>query len=100
MENEEKKVVVPTIDVDHRDDDSGLRINVNLAGASKDSLNLEMGQDGFCIKAEADDFRYHTCYMLAHKIKSEEAKAKFDSGLLTVHVPFEESMRSHRVPIE
>jgi HSP20 family molecular chaperone IbpA len=37
--------------------------------------------------------------MLAHKVKTKKADAKFDSGLLTVDVPFEESMRSHSIEI-
>ncbi len=100
MEQEEKKVIVPMINVTHTEDNSGLRIAVNLAGAAKDSLNLDMGNEGFCIKGEGEDFRYETCYMLAHRIRPAEAKAKFEAGLLTVHVPFEETMHGHKVPIE
>ena len=99
MEKKEKRVITPTVSVAHSDGDKGLRININLAGATKKSLGLEMGTEGFCVKAEAKDFKYHTCYMLAHKVKAKEANAKFDSGLLTIDVPFEESMRSQRIEI-
>ena len=50
-------------------------------------------------RGEASLFQYHTCYMLAHKVKTKKADAKFDSGLLTVDVPFEESMQSHHIEI-
>ena len=99
MTKKEKRVVAPTINVSHTDGDKGLRISVNLAGATKKSLGLEMGKEGFCVKAEAKDFDYHTCYMLAHKVKAKKADAKFKSGLLTIDVPFEESMRSHEIEI-
>jgi HSP20 family protein len=96
----EKRVLVPTINVGHNEEDTGLRIRVNLAGASRDTLKLEMGDEGFCIKAEGEDFRYDTCHILAHRVKFEKAKAKFDSGLLTIRVPFDESVHGHEVPIE
>jgi HSP20 family molecular chaperone IbpA len=59
-----------------------------------------MGDRGFCIKAEAEDFRYDNCYMLAHEVKPKESKAKFSSGLLTIYVPFKETSRGHKVLIE
>ena len=97
---EEKRVIVPTINVNHNESNRGLRISVNLAGASKETVELEMGKEGLCVKAEAEDFRYETCFMLAHRVKAEEAKAKFEAGLLTIRVPFEETMRGHKVAIE
>jgi HSP20 family molecular chaperone IbpA len=100
MAIEEKRVIAPAVNVSHNDEDRGLRIAVNLAGAPKESVELEMGRDGFCVKAEADDFKYETCYMLAHRVKGDEARARFESGLLTIHVPFEDTLRGHRVPIQ
>ena len=92
MAQEEKRVVVPIINVNHNSDDTGLEIRVDMAGASKESVDLD--------KAEAEDFRYDNCYMLAHEVKSEEAKAKFDSGLLKITVPFKDTLHGHKVTIE
>jgi HSP20 family molecular chaperone IbpA len=100
MATEEKRVIVPSINVSHSDDDSGLRIVVNLAGAPKETVELEMGKEGFCVKAEASEFRYETCFMLPHRVTGDQAKARFDSGLLIIHVPFEDTLRGHRVAIE
>lgn len=97
---EEKRVIIPTINVNHNENNRGLRISVNLAGASKDTVELEMGKEGLCIKADAEDFRYETCFMLAHRVKAEETKAKFEAGLMTIDVPFEDTMRGHKVAIE
>ena len=100
MAQEEKRVVVPNIRVNHNSDDTGLEIRVELAGASKESLDLDMGEKGFCIKAEAEDFRFENCYMLSHEVMGEEAKAKFDSGLLKITVPFKDTLHGHKVTIE
>lgn len=100
MAEEEKRVIVPRIDVAHNEKDSGLKISVNLAGALKESVDLEMGKGGFCLKAEAERFKYETCFMLAHRVKYQEAKAKFESGLLYIDVLFDETMHGYKVPIE
>ena len=78
---EEKRIIIPTINVNHNENNRGLRISVNLAGASKDTVELEMGKEGLCIKADAEDFRYETCFMLAHRVKAEETKASLKQGL-------------------
>ena len=100
MASEEKRVIVPVTSTNHNHDDSGLIITVDLAGAEKESVDLDMGDKGFCIKAEADEFRYENCYMLAHEIKPKKSRAKFNSGLLTIQVPFKETRRGHKVTIE
>lgn len=96
----EKRSLVPLVNINHNDEDTGLFIDVDLAGASKDSVDLEVGNGGFCVKAEGDDFRYESCYMLAHEVVPEEVKAKFDSGLLRIHAPFKETTKGHKVAIE
>jgi len=100
MAEEQKRVIVPRIDVSHNEEDTGLRISVNLAGAPKENVELEMGKEGFCLKAEAERFKYETCFMLAHKVKHQKAKAKFESGLLYIDVPFDETMHGYKVPIQ
>ena len=100
MAQEEKRIKVPLINVNHNDNDSGLVITVDLAGAAKESVDLDMGDRGFCIKAEAEDFRYDNCYMLAHEVRPKESRAKFNSGLLTINVPFKETSRGFKVAIE
>ena len=99
MVESDKRMIVPQIEVYHNDDDTGLEIRVDLAGAAKESVDLDMGDTGFCVKAEAEDFRYENCYMLAHEVKPEKTQAKFTSGLLNISVPFAESWRGHKVAI-
>jgi HSP20 family molecular chaperone IbpA len=35
-----------------------------------------------------------------HTVKHRETKAKFESGLLSIDVPFDETMHGYKVPIE
>lgn len=100
MDQTDKRVVVPMVNINHNGDDTGLVIKVDLAGASKETVDLDMGEKGFCVKAEAEDFKYENCYMLAHDIKADETKANFKSGLLTIRAPFLEIRRGYKVAIE
>ena len=100
MAREEKQTKVPMINVNHNENDTGLVITVDLAGAAKESVDLDMGDRGFCIKADAENFRYDNCFMLAHEVKPKESRAKFNSGLLTIRVPFKETSRGFKVAIE
>jgi HSP20 family molecular chaperone IbpA len=100
MTQEEKRVIVPEIVVNHNDGNTGLEIRVDLVGASKESVDLDMGEKGFCLKAEAEEFRYENCFMLAHEVKSKEAKAKFTSGLLKITVPFKDAVHGNKVTVE
>lgn len=100
MAERTKRTLVPLVNVSHDEDDSGLRIEVDLAGAHKDTVELEMGSGGFCVSAEGDDFRYESCFMLAHEVIPEKTRARFDSGLLRIHAPFKKNTRGVRVSIE
>lgn len=100
MAQEEKRVVVPVVNISHNDDNTGLEIRVDMAGALKESVDLDMGEKGFCLKAEAEDFRYENCFMLSHEVKAKDAKAKFTSGLLKIMVPFKDVVHGHKVTIE
>ena len=96
----EKRVLVPMVNVSHNDNDSGFKIEVDLAGASKKSVDLDMGSSGFCVRGEGEDFRYESCFMLAHEVRSEEATAKFESGLLKISVPFKDGTRGTKVQVQ
>jgi len=96
----EKRTLTPLVGVTHNADDTGFVIEVDLAGALRESVDLDMGSTGFCVKAEGEDFRYENCFMLAHEVRPSEAKAKFSSGLLKIEVPFRDSTRGTKVAIE
>ena len=100
MAEDEKRIVVPIVTLTHNEEDTGLEIRVDLAGASKESVDLDMGERGFCIKADADDFRYENCFMLAHEVQNKKATAKFESGLLKIKVPFKDTIHGHKVAIK
>ena len=100
MTSKNKRTMIPITNVCHNEDDTGLEIQIDLAGAMKDSIDLDVGERGFCVKAEAEDFRYENCYMLAHEIRNKEANARFDSGLLKITVPLKDTIHGHKVTVQ
>jgi HSP20 family molecular chaperone IbpA len=52
------------------------------------------------LSAPRDDIEYFGCWILAHAIEPEKAKATFVNGLLRVTVPLAESFEGVKVPIK
>jgi len=96
----EKVMVVPTLCAYHDEKDENLIIEVELPGVKKKDVKLEMTEEGFCVSGEREDFIYQACYQFLHEITLNEAKAKFDSGLLTVTVPFQKPVKPKEITIE
>ncbi|KCZ73225.1 molecular chaperone (small heat shock protein) [Candidatus Methanoperedens nitroreducens] len=77
--------VIPAICVDH--DRENYHIEIELPGVQKEKIDLEMGEESFCVRAPKEDLVYAACYTLAHHIDTEHVDARFDNGLLTIKAP-------------
>lgn len=88
MAEEDKNLITPAVCVYH--DAKNYSIEVELPGVEKKDIDFEMSENWFCIKAPRKEESFTGCWVLAHDIKPDEAKAKFDNGLLIVSVPLEE----------
>ena len=95
-----KRLATPEITVTHDYLNSELMIELDIPGADKEYVDLEMGEHGFCVKAEGKEVKYDSCATLAHEIVPQEARAKFDAGLLLISVPFREKVKGHKVSVE
>lgn len=96
----EKTMVSPTVCAYHDEKDENLIIEVELPGVKKKDVKLNMTDEGFCVSGERADFIYEVCYRFLHEISLDEGKAKFDSGLLTITVPFRKPAQPTEIPIE
>jgi len=95
-----KTAMSPLVTICHDDKDEGYDIEVELPGVKKEDVDLSFWSRGFCVDGEKEDIVYTGCYTLAHDIKAEGAKAKFESGLLKIKVPFKEKLRAVKVKVE
>ncbi len=84
----------------HDEKDENLIIEVELPGVKKKDVKLSMTDEGFCAIGERADFIYQVCYRFLHEITLDEAKAKFDSGLLLITLPFQKPTKPREITIE
>lgn len=96
----EKAMFIPTVSAYHDEKDENLIIEVGLPGVDKKDVKLEITDEGLCVTGERTDFIYQACYGFLHEITLEEAKAKFDNGLLTITVPFLKPAKPKEITIE
>jgi HSP20 family molecular chaperone IbpA len=99
-EEKPKVVILPSVSICHDEKDEGYDIEVELPGVEKKDIELYFWSRGFCVDGNKKDLTYSGCYTLAHDVKIDEVKAKFESGLLKIKAPFKEKLRAKKVPIE
>ena len=88
----------PTIYIDH--DDKNYYLQVELPGVKKENVSLEVSDQSFCVKGSRTDIDIYGCYILAHAVYGEKAKAKFEDGLLNVEIPIKKILKGKKVAIE
>jgi HSP20 family protein len=88
----------PTIYMDH--DDKNYYLQVELPGVKKENVSLEVSDQSFCVKGPRTDIDIYGCYILAHAVDGEKAKAKFEDGLLNVEIPIKKILKGKKVAIE
>jgi HSP20 family protein len=88
----------PTIYMDH--DDKNYYLQVELPGVKKENVSLEVSDQSFCVKGSRTDIDIYGCYILAHAVDGEKAKAKFEDGLLNVEIPIKKILKGKKVAIE
>lgn len=97
MTEEVRIPVSPTACVCH--DREKYTIEIELAGVDKKSIDLEMSETSFCVKAPRNDMEYFGCWVLAHDVDPKKAEATFKNGLLTVTAPLAKPMKGVKVTI-
>jgi len=75
-------------------------IRLNLAGASKESIDVSYRENMVTVLAKTeDDIDYHyKCHVPNNKINAKKAKSKYENGILTIVIPKQEAAKP--VPIK
>jgi HSP20 family molecular chaperone IbpA len=88
---EEKTRLTPCACFYHDDAEGRLKIEIEMPGADKNNIKLDMRKDSFCLSApRGENIEYSSCFMLSNEIEPEKAEAKFDSGLLKIFAPIKD----------
>jgi len=101
LSEKEEKIRVPVLPAAcFYHDEEKYTVEIELPGADKKNISLEVSDGGLCVKAPRNDLEYFGCWVFAHAVKPKDAKASFKDGLLTVTVPLAKSLKGVKVPIE
>lgn len=101
LAKKEEKIRVPMLPAAcFYHDEEKYVVEIELPGADKKNIDVEVLEGGLCVKAPRNDVEYFGCWVLAHEVKPKEAKASFKDGLLTVTVPLAKPLKGVKVPVE
>ena len=92
-----KPTATPNAYIDH--DEKFYYIQVELPGVKKADVELSVSDQSFCVRAPREDIEYLGCYVLAHIADTENAKAKFENGLLSIEIPLKKLKTEKKVAI-
>jgi HSP20 family molecular chaperone IbpA len=73
-------------------DNNKLYIEVSLPGVKKENIKLQMKDDSFFLAAPRDDIEYVTTQAFCCPMRSKEARAQYEDGLLKIEVPFKDAV--------
>jgi HSP20 family protein len=93
-----KPVMTPTTYVDH--DQKNYYIQVEMPGVKKEKIELSISAQSFCVHGTREDVDLLGCYVLAHPVNEDKAKAKFENGLLNVMIPLKKPLKGKKIPID
>jgi HSP20 family protein len=69
---------------------------VELPGVKKEDIELEVMDNGLCIRGKKGENKISGCWMLNHQIAKGSVKANYESGLLDIEMPFKKPLKGGR----
>jgi HSP20 family protein len=91
-DNAPENTVMPCMYINH--DMDNYYAQVELPGVKKEDIDLTVSENGMCIKGKRGEQEINGCWMLAHNVKTDDVKAKYDQGLLDIVMPFKNPINS------
>ena len=83
----------------HDDQGGRLKIEVEMPGANKTDISLEMRKNSFCVSAPRGDNHYSGCFRLTHEVEPDKAEAKYENGLLRVFAPIKDWEKKSKIMV-
>lgn len=68
-------------------------VEAELPGVEKDQIQFRLLDDTFYLSATTADKHYLMYHATCHPVIPDKAKAKYENGLLTVEVPFQDVLK-------
>ena len=94
----EKPTMTPNAYMDH--DKKFQYIEVELPGVKKEDIELSVSDQSFCVRAPREDIEFIGCYVLTHLAETDNTKAKYGNGILSIESPLKKQQKDKKVTIE
>jgi len=98
MNEKSKAVLTPSVWFNH--DLENYYVQIELPGVAKEDIELTISEQSLCVRGIREDVDLLGCWYLAHAVVEDEAKAKYENGMLSVIVPLKKPLKGKRIPVE
>ncbi len=93
-----KPVLTPELCLSH--DSEMYHIQIDLPGVKKEEIELLASEQTLCVEGPREDVILFGCFILAHPVNPDKAKASYENGLLSVEIPFKSPVKGKKIKIE
>jgi HSP20 family protein len=76
-----------------------LNIEITIPGVDKKDIELKIQQESLYLRARRENFDYATALAFCCPVIPEQAKARYEHGLLKIEIPYEKPLE-HLVKVE
>ena len=82
--------------------ENSFKLKLNLAGASKENINVSLLDNMLTVLAKAEDnLDYHyECYIPSDKVDTKKTKSKYENGVLSVVIPKQPAAKSLSIKVD
>ncbi|MEJ2456011.1 MAG: Hsp20/alpha crystallin family protein [Candidatus Thiodiazotropha sp.] len=110
---EHERPISPAVDI--FEDESGITLQADMPGVSRDRLEIEIDRDTLAIEGKAEipmpegleaiyadvrSTRYRRSFTLSHELNGDAAEATLKDGILTLRIPKREQYQPRKIEVQ
>ena len=110
---QQEQAILPAVDI--FENESGITVQADMPGVSRDRLDVHIDSDTLAIEGVADipmpagmdaiyadirSKRYQRSFSLSRELDTERIEASLKDGVLTLHIPKREEHRPRRIEVQ
>jgi HSP20 family molecular chaperone IbpA len=110
---QQEQAILPAVDI--FENESGITVQADMPGVSRDRLDVHIDSDTLAIEGVADipmpagmdaiyadirSKRYQRSFSLSRELDTERIEASLKDGVLTLHIPKREEHKPRRIEVQ
>jgi HSP20 family molecular chaperone IbpA len=107
-----ERPIRPAVDI--FEDDTGITVQADLPGVTREHLDIQIDRDNLAIEGKADipmpkgleaiyadvqSTHYQRSFTLSHELEGEKAEASLKDGVLTLRIPKREQYQPRKIEV-